>query len=447
MFGQKGWWPLKYKWTRKIVGKLPQTFVEERKKVIKNSFAGNRKQLEEQVIESLCRQVRQVLIFAIIFIIGLAAMAVAYVTQDREIVITRNDRGEDAKEESLEIKTKEGKETYQLEVRPRGYKKSEITQVLKRGKKYLEKYLKGNNKSLNEVKENLNMPEQIPGENIQLQWESDDLTIINTEGKVFLDDVKSPVIVWITARMKCQGQEEIFKTPVCVVPRKGKKKVTQADKLMAMIRKMEENNLTKQKFSIPKEIEGNKISVEGENQKFPTIIFLGIFIIVYLWYRENERYKKQAIVVKAEARREYPIIISKLVLYLEIGMSVPNVFEEIYKEYKKSGRSMFVYEVIGKCCRQISFGVSQVEVFQELGDQLDLASYRKLSSMLAQSITRGSDDLFIRLKAEEEDAFFERKEYAKQQGEEASTKLLAPMILMLVIILTLLMFPALSTFS
>ena len=108
---------------------------------------------------------------------------------------------------------------------------------------------------------------------------------------------------------------------------------------------------------------------------------------------------------------------------------------------------MFVYEVIGKCCRQISFGVSQVEVFQELGDQLDLASYRKLSSMLAQSITRGSDDLFIRLKAEEEDAFFERKEYAKQQGEEASTKLLAPMILMLVIILTLLMFPALSTFS
>lgn len=424
MFGQKGWWPLKYKWTRKIVGKLPQTFVEERKKVIKNSFAGNRKQLEEQVIESLCRQVRQVLIFAIIFIIGLAAMAVAYVTQDREIVITRNDRGEDAKEESLEIKTKEGKETYQLEVRPRGYKKSEITQVLKRGKKYLEKYLKGNNKSLNEVKENLNMPEQIPGENIQLQWESDDLTIINTEGKVFLDDVKSPVIVWITARMKCQGQEEIFKTPVCVVPRKGKKKVTQADKLMAMIRKM-----------------------EGENQKFPTIIFLGIFIIVYLWYRENERYKKQAIVVKAEARREYPIIISKLVLYLEIGMSAPNVFEEIYKEYKKSGRSMFVYEVIGKCCRQISFGVSQAEVFQELGDQLDLASYRKLSSMLAQSITRGSDDLFIRLKAEEEDAFFERKEYAKQQGEEASTKLLAPMILMLVIILTLLMFPALSTFS
>lgn len=82
-----------------------------------------------------------------------------------------------------------------------------------------------------------------------------------------------------------------------------------------------------------------------------------------------------------------------------------------------------------------------------MGEQIRLEPYRKLTSLLAQSITKGSDELFVRLKEEEEQAFFQRKEYAKRQGEEASTKLLAPMIIMLVVILALLMFPALSAFS
>ena len=51
------------------------------------------------------------------------------------------------------------------------------------------------------------------------------------------------------------------------------------------------------------------------------------------------------------------------------------------------------------------------------------------------------------IQKEEEGAFFEKKEYAKRKGEQASTKLLAPMMVMLVVILVLLMFPALSTFS
>ena len=82
-----------------------------------------------------------------------------------------------------------------------------------------------------------------------------------------------------------------------------------------------------------------------------------------------------------------------------------------------------------------------------MGQKIGVPSYQKLSVLLVQSITRGSADLFLRLKEEEEEAFFQRKEQAKRKGEEASTKLLAPMMVMLVVILVLLMFPALSQFS
>ena len=106
-----------------------------------------------------------------------------------------------------------------------------------------------------------------------------------------------------------------------------------------------------------------------------------------------------------------------------------------------------MYEQIKKTCRQISFGVPQTKAFGEMGKKIGLSSYQKLSVLLVQSITRGSTDLFLRLKEEEEGAFFEKKEHAKRKGEQASTKLLAPMMVMLVVILVLLMFPALSTFS
>lgn len=100
-----------------------------------------------------------------------------------------------------------------------------------------------------------------------------------------------------------------------------------------------------------------------------------------------------------------------------------------------------------KTCREISFGVPQTKAFADMGQKIGVPSYQKLSVLLVQSITRGSTDLFFRLKEEEEEAFFQRKEQAKRKGEEASTKLLAPMMIMLVVILILLMFPALSQFS
>ena len=145
-------------------------------------------------------------------------------------------------------------------------------------------------------------------------------------------------------------------------------------------------------------------------------------------------------------------IIEHLILFMEKGMSVVDELEAVATEYEKEQRrgnkkEIFVYEQIKKTCRQISFGVPQTKAFGEMGKKIGLSSYQKLSVLLVQSITRGSTDLFLRLKEEEEGAFFEKKEHAKRKGEQASTKLLAPMMVMLVVILVLLMFPALSTFS
>ena len=175
-------------------------------------------------------------------------------------------------------------------------------------------------------------------------------------------------------------------------------------------------------------------------------------MIVFLWYHENEKYREQKMQTRDQSVQEYPQIVTQLMLFLGTGMSVTSALEAVTAEYEKermrgNKEKIFVYEQIKKTCREISFGVSQTKAFAKMGQKIGVPSYQKLSVLLVQSITRGSADLFLRLKEEEEEAFFQRKEQAKRKGEEASTKLLAPMMVMLVVILVLLMFPALSQFS
>ena len=51
------------------------------------------------------------------------------------------------------------------------------------------------------------------------------------------------------------------------------------------------------------------------------------------------------------------------------------------------------------------------------------------------------------LKIETQDAFEERKNQAKRYGEEAGTKLLIPMIMILLVVMVIIMYPALVNFN
>lgn len=443
---------MKFKWIRYLAEKLPKDIKEKRKAEIEACFTGTKKQLEEKVIESLYEQVKLLLLITIIFIVILVGMGVFYLTRDRRIMITRNGVGGEVTQKQIRIKTDDEDDIYSLTVHPKGYKKSQITKAFDRGEKYLKEHLAGQNKSINKVSKKLRMPTKVQGENITVQWQSDDPTVVDEEGNVFSKNVKKDYIVNLDARMECQGEVRILKIPVCVVPGNSGKKVSEKQKIIADLKKLEEKNITKEQFSLPYVIRQGRLSPAEQESQIPAILFLGITLIIFVWYHENEKYREQKKKTRDESIQEYPQIIAHLTLFLGTGMSVVSALEAVVMEYEKerergSKKEIFVYEQMKKTCREISFGVPQTKAFSDMANRIGLSSYQKLSVLFIQSITRGSKDLFLRLKEEEEEAFFQRKEQAKRKGEEASTKLLAPMMVMLVVILVLLMFPALSTFS
>ena len=84
--------------------------------------------------------------------------------------------------------------------------------------------------------------------------------------------------------------------------------------------------------------------------------------------------------------------------------------------------------------------------YEKFGKRCGEPGYIKLGSILSQNLKKGAKGLQELLEQEAETGFEDRKHAARKLGEEAGTKLLFPMMLMLAIVLVVLTVPAVMSF-
>ena len=87
-------------------------------------------------------------------------------------------------------------------------------------------------------------------------------------------------------------------------------------------------------------------------------------------------------------------------------------------------------------------GVSESAAYENFGKRCGLPCYIKLGTMLSQNLQKGSRGLVGILEKEAVSALEERKNAAKKLGEQAGTKILFPMIMMLGVVMAALIVPA-----
>ena len=92
-------------------------------------------------------------------------------------------------------------------------------------------------------------------------------------------------------------------------------------------------------------------------------------------------------------------------------------------------------------------GVYEEKAYENLGQRLRLPVYVKLGGLLSQNVRKGSKDLLLVLNQEAKNAFEERKSQARRYGEEAGTKLLLPMVMMLSVVMILIIIPAFLSYQ
>ena len=141
----------------------------------------------------------------------------------------------------------------------------------------------------------------------------------------------------------------------------------------------------------------------------------------------------------------YPTLVSQITLYLGAGMSLSQAFTCMAASGRKGAEDVLKREC-ALLVREMGQGVPEGEAIQRFGDRSGLWEYRTFCGMLLQNRKKGNAELLPMLQNEAEKAFAERQRRARITGNEAGTRLLIPMTLMLVIVLVIVMFPAVVSF-
>lgn len=86
--------------------------------------------------------------------------------------------------------------------------------------------------------------------------------------------------------------------------------------------------------------------------------------------------------------------------------------------------------------------IPENDSYERFARRCGLAPYMKFGALLSQNLKKGAGGLAAILNVEALQALEDRKNRAKRLGEEAGTKLLFPMFLMLVIVMAIIIIPA-----
>ncbi len=169
--------------------------------------------------------------------------------------------------------------------------------------------------------------------------------------------------------------------------------------------------------------------------------------IILLFLQEREK-ASQAKKREETLLWEYPEFIMKFTLLMEAGMTTRSAFARIGQDSEKSQseKKWIVGEEVRAACHEMESGVTEKEAYRHFASRCGQSKYRTFVSLLNQNLQKGNARLLELLEKESYEAWSERRRRAKVEGEKAVTRLLLPMILMLLVVMALIMIPAFMTF-
>ncbi len=168
-----------------------------------------------------------------------------------------------------------------------------------------------------------------------------------------------------------------------------------------------------------------------------------LLIIGLLLFSGDNKIKRRVAQRRLEIQLEFPNFINKLTLLLNAGLTMSKAWEKISSDVNMSGsnESAFYSEVI-KTAADIKMGKNETEAYSQFAKRVKTPEISRLMSTILQNTKRGGNDLVLALRLQANECWEMRKNTIKRLGEEASTKLLFPMMIMFFAILIIVVTPA-----
>lgn len=359
--------------------------------------------------------------------------------------LERNKPGQGNYTEEMEIEGESYSGNYTVEVEERHFSEEEAEKLFRRAKREIDREFLGRNKDTEHVMYDVVIRKKYQRGKVKAEWNFDDGTRINTEGKIQMEEVKKPVIIQASVQLKCQDRESIYSFPFRVIP---VPKNSKEGFLLAVKKQIQKNSTDNQKLKLPTKINGQVVKWKKKKSfRGVWLMVLGLSLPVIVFYGQKVEKKRDDERRKNILQQDYPLIVGQMSLLLGVGISFSEAVSKICTRYERGRRhgekSREGYELLTQMNREMRDGVSEVMALEHFGRRAEIKEYRKLALLLEQYQRKGNAQVREQLENENINAFEMRKLTAKKLGEEASTKLLFPMMGMLAMVLVIIVIPAL----
>lgn len=302
----------------------------------------------------------------------------------------------------------------------------------------------GANPSWDQVYEDLNFADGLKGYPFSVEWSSES-GLIDWEGKVRNPEMDVEVV--ITAVVSLDDWEWQHTLTANVIPKPLTEAESVYQELEEYVKQLEKDTNTESRFSLPDTWQGQSVTWREEKENYGILLWLLVTAAgVVIFFLQDKDLHTRVQEREQRLKEAYPVVVNKLVLYLGAGLTIRGALMHMANTYNR-GRQQgkkeeAVYEEILCTCRELQTGVSEAEAYERMGKRCGIQEYIRLSALLSQNLRKGSGTLPARLREEAEFAERAQMNECRRKGEEVSTRLLVPMVMMLGIVMVMIMIPA-----
>lgn len=337
---------------------------------------------------------------------------------------------------------------------PKQLPDSETAQhLLEEAAEYLPHIIKGDNEDLMHVCHSLNLVTIYPNTDICIEWHIDNPSFINQQGELLCELTQNrKEKVNCTATLSYLGLNKAKEISITLVPLNlsPEEKLLQAElELDALLKNPLEGQDDSEEVVLPNKI--NEVDIhwsKRESQHLAIkILILGLIGGVLVFIGKDYEITQKIQSRNNDMRKELPELIYKLNLLIYAGMTISRAWTKIVEDYNKALsqskiKEKTIYEQMKITLQEINNGIPEIKAYEAFGKRCGIPEMLRFSTLLIQNLKKGNETVIKALYEQSKEAWTIRKSLAIKLGERASTKLLLPMGIMLVIILLIVIMPA-----
>lgn len=328
------------------------------------------------------------------------------------------------------------KENINLLIGSKEYTKKEAYKLFDKRKDDCIKRMLNKNESLDKVNTSLNIEDVEYSDGMLAQWQVQG-EVINYDGSINIDVIDSNKVsseMILTISYKDFSKD--YKVDITV----GNVKQSIQDKVQNYI---DEQDRTSDYVVLPEELDEEKIGFRSKkNILWIFILGIGVLYAFAMFFLRDLDIKDKLRDRHEEMVSDYPKILNKFVLLLRAGLGNVKALERIILEYDARGEYRYAYEEIKYMLYRIRLGEGEEKAYENYAKRCNEMCYSKFAGMLAENLRRGNLNLGDELSDELNKAWKERENVLRIKGERVGTKLVIPMILILIITLVMIVVPA-----